>query len=199
MALSRTSRERQNRRVSAVDPLDLRVRELLDEVANESATPAGGAAAAVLVGLAAALTAMTARYSREDWADAGAAVAQAETLRARAAPLARVDVAAYEEVLTLRRESGDDETLGRALEAAAEAPLQIAQVAADVADLAAHVAGRCDPAVRVDAVAAVDLAQAAARVAARLVAVNLTMRPGDERIERAHRLAEAAGRAAAAL
>ena len=185
--------------MSAVDPLDLRVRELLDEVANESATPAGGAAAAVLVGLAAALTAMTARYSREDWADAGAAVAQAETLRARAAPLARVDVAAYEEVLTLRRESGDDETLGRALEAAAEAPLQIARVAADVADLAAHVAGRCDPAVRVDAVAAVDLAQAAARVAARLVAVNLTMRPGDERIERAHRLAEAAGRAAAAL
>ena len=36
-------------------------------------------------------------------------------------------------------------------------------------------------------------------MAGRPPAVNLTMRPGDERIERAHRLAEAAGRAAAAL
>jgi methenyltetrahydrofolate cyclohydrolase len=183
--------------MGGLDPLELSVRELLDRTATESATPAGGAAAAVLVGLAAALTAMTARYSRDDWAGADAAAAQAETLRARAAPLAREDVAAYEEVLRLRREPADDEALGRALDAAAEVPLRIAQVGADVAELAAHVAGRCDPAVRVDAVAAADLAASAARVAARLVAVNLTMRPSDERIERAGRLADGAGRAAA--
>ena len=185
--------------MSAVDPLDLRVRDLLDETATESATPAGGAAAAVLVGLAAALTAMTARYSRDDWPEADAAAAQAETLRARAAPLAREDVAAYEQVLRLRGESADDEALGRALEGAADVPLEIARVAADVADLAGHVAERCNLAVRVDAVAAADLAAAAARVAARLVSVNLTMRPGDERIDRAARLSDSAGRAAAAL
>lgn len=185
--------------MSVSDPLDLRVGELLEETAAESATLAAGAAAAILVGLAAALTAMTARYSREDWAEADAATAQAETLRARAAPLARDDVAAYEDVLRLRRESADDEALGAALEQAAEVPFAIAQVAADVADLAAHVADRCDPAVRVDALAAADLAAAGARVAARVVAVNLTMRPGDARVERAGRLAEAAGRAAGAL
>jgi methenyltetrahydrofolate cyclohydrolase len=184
--------------MSAVDPLDLSVRELLDETATESATPAGGAAAAVLVGLAAALTTMAARYSREDWPDAAAAVAQAETLRARAAPLAAEDVAAYDEVLRLRRESADDHALGRALERAAEAPLRIAAVAADVAELATYVAGRCDPAVQVDAVAAADLAAAGARIGARLVAVNLTMRPRDERIEEARRFADQAGRAAAA-
>ena len=44
------------------DPLDLRVRELLEETAAASVTPAGGAAAAVAVGLAAALTAMAARF-----------------------------------------------------------------------------------------------------------------------------------------
>ena len=180
------------------DPLDLGLREYLDETATESPTPAGGAAAAVLAGLAAALTAMTARYSQE-WADAGAAVAQAETLRVRAEPLACEDVTAYAEVLRLRRESAGDEALGRALERAADAPFRIAEVAADIAELAAHVADRCDPAVRVDAVAAAEFAHAAARVAARLVDVNLSMRPGDERAARAARLAEAAGRAAAAL
>jgi formiminotetrahydrofolate cyclodeaminase len=108
-------------------------------------------------------------------------------------------VAAYEEVLRLRRESAGDEILGRALEAAAEVPLRIALVAADTAELAVHVADRCDPAVRADAAAAADFAAAAARVAARIVAVNLTMRPGDERIEYARRLADGAGRSAAAL
>jgi formiminotetrahydrofolate cyclodeaminase len=181
--------------MEGLDPLDLTIRELFERTATESATPAGGAAAAVVVGLAAALTAMTARYSREDWAEADAAAAQAETLRARAAPLAREDVAAYDEVLRLRREPADDEALGRALDAAAEVPLRIARVAADIAELAAHVAERCDAAVQVDALAAGDLAAAAARVAARLVAVNLTMQPGDERIEQARRLAETASRA----
>ena len=181
------------------DPLDLGLREYLDETATESPTPAGGAAAAVLAGLAAALTAMTARYSQDEWPDAGAAVAQAETLRVRAEPLACEDVTAYAEVLRLRRESAGDEALGRALERAADAPFRIAEVAADIAELAAHVADRCDPAVRVDAVAAAEFAHAAARVAARLVDVNLSMRPGDERAARAARLAEAAGRAAAAL
>jgi methenyltetrahydrofolate cyclohydrolase len=183
----------------SVDPLDLSVRELLDATAAESVTPAGGAAAAVLAGLAAALVAMTARCSREDWPDADAATAQAETLRDRAAPLAREDVAAYNEVLRLRRASAGDEALGDALEEAAEVPLRIAMVAADVAELAAHVAERCDQAVRVDAVAASELAAAAARVSARLVEVNLTMRPGDKRVEHVRRLAEEAGRAAAAL
>ena len=148
------------------DPLDLRVRELLEETAAASVTPAGGAAAAVAVGLAAALTAMAARCSRESWDGS---------------------------------EGADDEALGRALERAAEIPSGLAEAAADALELAVHVADRCDPAVRADAVAAAELARAAARIGSGIVAVNLATRPGDERAERARRLAEAADRALSAL
>jgi formiminotetrahydrofolate cyclodeaminase len=181
------------------DPLDLRVRELLEETAAASVTPAGGAAAAVAVGLAAALTAMAARCSRESWDGSEGAVAQAEAIRARVEPLAAEDVAAYSAVLRLRREGADDEALGRALERAAEIPSGLAEAAADALELAVHVADRCDPAVRADAVAAAELARAAARIGSGIVAVNLATRPGDERAERARRLAEAADRALSAL
>jgi glutamate formiminotransferase/formiminotetrahydrofolate cyclodeaminase len=181
------------------DPLDLAVRELLEETATASVTPAGGAAAAVAVGLAAALAAMAARFSRKSWDGADAAVAQAETIRMRVAPLAAEDVAAYSDVFRLRREGADDEALGRALERAAEIPFRLAEAAADATELAVHVAGRCDPAVRVDAVAAAQLARAGAHIGSRIVAVNLATRPGDERAERARREAEAADRALSAL
>jgi methenyltetrahydrofolate cyclohydrolase len=181
------------------DPLDSTVRELLEETASPSVTLAGGAAAAVVVGLAAALAAMAARFSRETWHGADAAAAQAETIRRRVEPLAAEDVAAYSEVLRLRREGADDEALGRALERAAEIPFQLAEAAADAIDLAVHVAGRCDPAVRADALAAAELARAGARTASGIVAVNLATRPGDKRAERARRLAEASDRAVSAL
>lgn len=162
-------------------------------------TPAGGAAAAIAVALAAALTAMAARCSRESWEGAGGAVAQAEAIRARADPLAAADVAAYSEVLRRRREGADDETLGRALDRAAEVPSGLTEAAADALELAIHVADRCDPAVRVDALAAAELARAAARIGSAIVAVNLATRPEDARAERARRLAEAADRALSAL
>ena len=181
------------------DPLDLPVRELLEETAAASVTPAGGAAAAVAVGLAAALTAMAARCSRESWDGAEGAVAQAEAIRVRVEPLAAEDVAAYSEVLRLRREGADDEALGRALVRAAEIPSRLAEAAADAIELAVHVADRCDPAVRVDAVAAAELARAGARIGSGIVAVNLATQPRDERAERARRLAEAADRTLSAL
>jgi formiminotetrahydrofolate cyclodeaminase len=181
------------------DPLDLPVRELLEETAAASVTPAGGAAAAVAVALAAALTAMAARFSRESWEGSEGAVAQAEAIRVRVEPLAAEDIAAYSEVLRLRRVGADDEALGRALERAAEVPSELAEAAADALELALHVADRCDPAVRVDAVAAAELARAGARIGSRIVDVNLAMRPGDERAEKARRLAEAADRALSAL
>ena len=181
------------------DPLELAVRELLKETATASVTPAAGAAAAVAVGLAAALAATAARFSRESWDGADAAAAQADTIRARVEPLAAEDVAAYSEVLRLRREGADDETLGRALERAAELPFRLAEAAGDATQLAVHVASRCDPAVQVDAVAAAELARAGARIGSGIVAVNLATRLGDERAERARQLAEAADRALAAL
>jgi formiminotetrahydrofolate cyclodeaminase len=102
-------------------------------------------------------------------------------------------------VLRLRREGADDEALGRALKRAAEVPSGLAEVAADALELAVHVADRCDPAVRVDAVAAAELARAGARIGSAIVAVNLATQPGDERAEKARRLAEAADRTLSAL
>jgi formiminotetrahydrofolate cyclodeaminase len=74
-----------------------------------------------------------------------------------------------------------DHLLGRALETAADVPLAIADAAADAAELAAVAVDRCKPAVRPDAVAAVELAESATRAAAQLVSANLAARPGDAR------------------
>src|SRR5919201_503170 len=90
--------------LAAQDLPALSVRELLEETAAASVTPGAGAAAAVTIGLAAALAAMAARLSQESWDAADAAAAQAETIRSRVEPLAAEGVAAYSEVLRLRRE-----------------------------------------------------------------------------------------------
>jgi hypothetical protein len=146
----------------------------------------GGPLAARVTASAAELLAQLAR----DAGDAGAA-AQAESLRARAEPLAELSASAYEGALAAE---GGDEELGRAYARAAEPPLRIVEAAADVAELAALLAEKGDPARRADAVAAGFLAAGAAAGAAELVAVNLTMSAGDERARRAQALAEGAAR-----
>ena len=69
-------------------------------------------------------------------------------------------------------------------------PLRVAEDAGAIAALAAEVAGRCRADLRPDAVAAAELAAAAARTAARLVEVNLTAGPEDERARSARAHAE---------
>ncbi|HSL64783.1 MAG TPA: cyclodeaminase/cyclohydrolase family protein [Gaiellaceae bacterium] len=171
-----------------------RLEELLDAIAEDTLVPASGSVAGVVVAMAAALTAMAARRSSGTWAQAGGAVAQAEALRRRATPLAQEDAEAYLEAVARleQRASGRDAELGRALARAAEVPLLIAQVAADVAALAKEVAESGDPAVRGDATGAALLAQAAARAAAHLVEINLAAGPGDLRVLSANSLAAAA-------
>ncbi len=80
--------------------------------------------------------------------------------------------------------------------APAGVPLEIAEVAVDVAALAAVVAERGDQAMRADAVSAALLAEAAARAAATLVEVNLGTTSSDERVARARDLAGSATAAA---
>ena len=143
-----------------------------------------------------------ARSSRDTWAEAGAAVAQAESLRVRARRLAEEDAEALARVLTARtataepRREARDFRLGQALFHAADVPLAIAETACDVALLAASVAQRCAGDVRADAAAAAALAHGAARAAAHLVEVNLATAAGDVRVTRAHDLVRAAGAAA---
>jgi formiminotetrahydrofolate cyclodeaminase len=184
--------------------LDLRVREFLDEVAAVKKTPGGGSVAALVTAMAASLLAKVARGSVDTWPEAAGIAAQAESLRARSAPLAQADAELYEAALEARGQSGEgqgarmDFALGQAYAKAAEPPLQIAHAASDVAQLALTVAQNGEPALRADAIAAALLAAAAARTAAELVAVNLTASAVDPRVLEAAKLAEEAARAAEA-
>jgi formiminotetrahydrofolate cyclodeaminase len=142
------------------------------------------------VAFAASLVSMVARSSQGMWNDAGGVSAQALSLRARLAPLAQTDATAWEEASTALRaaaegEGGGSAALERALDRAAAVPLEVAELAADVAALAALVGENCAPEYRADAAAAAALAAGGARAAAHLVEVNLGMREGDHRRARA--------------
>jgi formiminotetrahydrofolate cyclodeaminase len=180
--------------------LDVPVRRLLDRVTSELPTPGGGSIAAVVTALAAGLVETVARGSAD--LDARGLAAQAKTLRERVEPLAQRDAEAYEQALVALRlpESLEAEvrsdTIGRSLAYAAEVPLAIALIAADVADAAAVAAECGDASTCADASVAAVLAEGAARGAAHLVEINLTTSAEDERVLRARRAAETAAEAA---
>jgi len=173
----------------APDLLEAPLRRFMLDVASEARGPAGGSVAAVVTALAASLVAMAARSSRDCWSGAGGAIAQAEALAARAAPLAQADAEAYADAtvaLHLDRAALDsptrDSLLASTLERAADVPLAIADVASDVALLAAETSEACDEDVRPEALSACLLAEAAGRTAAHLVQINLGTAEGDPRL-----------------
>jgi methenyltetrahydrofolate cyclohydrolase len=176
--------------------LGLPLSDFLEEVSSSEVAPGGGSVAAVAVAMAAGLVTMAARLSREEWRDAAGAAAQAETLRKRITPLVDLNVEAYVNAVETLRVSGDDHDIGRALDRAAEIPLEIGRAAADVGALAALVAEQGEPSLRPDVATAALLSQAAARTAASLVEVNLGTTEGDDRITAAHEFAAAAEAAA---
>jgi formiminotetrahydrofolate cyclodeaminase len=119
-------------------------------------------------------------------------------LRARSVELADADLDAYAPVLAAlrssRRDPGRAARLDAALSDASETPLELAGIGAELAALAAEVAGDGAPGVRGDAVTGLLIAEAGAQAAARLVAINLEHRAEDPRRAAA---SEAAERAAA--
>jgi methenyltetrahydrofolate cyclohydrolase len=181
--------------------LDVPVRELLDRARSDHPAPGGGSIAALVTALAAGLVEAVARAS-PDWSAAGALAAQAKALRGRVEPLAQLDAEAYEQALVALRlpdvlePEVRSETIARSLSRAAEVPLAIALVAADVAEVAAEAAECGDPSTCADASVAAALAEGAARGSAHLVAINLTTSADDERVLRAERAAQAAADAA---
>ena len=92
-----------------------------------------------------------------------------------------------------------DWALGQVTAAAAEPPLALVRLAADLTELCAAAAERVEPRVHADVAAAAALAAAVARGARALVAANLTALPGDLRVEEADRLVDAAETAARSL
>jgi formiminotetrahydrofolate cyclodeaminase len=168
-------------------------RELAELISSADAVPASGWVAGVSASFAAALVAKAAVRS-DGWSDSAGARAQAVDLRERLLELAVEDARAYETALDALQQP--DHSLAPALFVAAEVPLALAEAAADVAILAADATERADGASRADAAAAAALAAGAARAAAKLVAINLSTQPGDERVAAAERAVEAADDAA---
>ena len=150
--------------------------EFLAAVAERSPAPGGGASSAVTLGIGAALAAMAARFAGEE-----DTAARADAVRERALELADEDAAAYAPVLS----APDAAARAAALSAAAEPPVEIAELAAEIRDLARALAERGRPSLRGDALAGAEFADAAARAAARLVELNLAGSPGDPRLARA--------------
>jgi formiminotetrahydrofolate cyclodeaminase len=164
------------------------LRDVLDAVASREQGPGAGWAAAVGVGMGAALAGVAARtavgapggQAGGDCVENAELLArQADRMRRRAGELADADADATRRV---RRASAPRFTpdaapwrarLAAALADAADAPLAVAELGAEVTRLAAALANAGPPAARADARVAATLAEAGSRAAAALVAVNV--------------------------
>jgi methenyltetrahydrofolate cyclohydrolase len=179
------------------------VRDFLDLLAAREPAPGGGGAAALTGALGAGLVAMAARFSDPQLPAAADVARQADELRERAAGLADQDAAAYRAVLDAYRLPADGDggerrrRIAAALHGAAAVPLEIAEIAAQVAGLAARVAGGGNPNLLGDTVAAAHLAEASARSAAALVDINVAL--GGLPADLSKRAAIAVARAQAAV
>jgi methenyltetrahydrofolate cyclohydrolase len=145
---------------------------LLEGVGPAEPLPAGGAVTAWAAALAAALAAKVAGRTGDT-----AAAATCERLERRAVRLADEDVAAYRAVIDALAVPEDAPLRGEqvrgALSRAADPPLEVAEIAAEVAEIADHLARSTTAALRGDAVVSAHLASGAAAGAAALVRANL--------------------------
>src|SRR3954447_2305869 len=161
--------------------------EFLDAVGEDTPAPGGGTSSAMTTALAAALVEMSARLaakgreSEEPADDEESPATRARGLRTEALRLAEQELEAYAPVL--EAETAADRTT--ALDAASEPPAQIAETAAEVAELGIEVAGSTSPAARGDALTGVFLAEAPPAAAARLVETNISSGPVFDRARQA--------------
>ncbi|QRP48845.1 cyclodeaminase/cyclohydrolase family protein [Amycolatopsis sp. FDAARGOS 1241] len=177
---------------------------IAEAVASDTPTPGGGAVAGLTAALAAGLAAMVARYSAAAGdLDPAAVATRADELRRTAQRLADDDVRAYQRYLDVTKPPEGPDPAARkaairaALDAAADIPLALAVVAAEVTELGELLAEAGNPRLHSDALTAVQLGSAVATSAAALVGENLRARRGDPRPTRAAERA-AVARAAAA-
>ena len=153
---------------------------LLDKVGARTPAPGGGSVAGIVAALAGALAGMCARFSDGDQAHLAR---QANELRARATSLAQSDLAVYADYVRARRAGRDGET-SAALDEMIRIPLEVAEVAAQLAELAGRLVPSGNPNLRGDATVAVLMGSAAARAGAVLVCENLADTNNDPRLAR---------------
>jgi formiminotetrahydrofolate cyclodeaminase len=190
---------------SLCDPLEIdaladsSLAALLERVASSDPAPGAGPSAAWTCALAAALVEMVSAVALRKEPHAGGAIAarreRAAELRVVALALAERDIAAYRDVLAVGRrrgEAGHAQRLRDALGAAADPPIAIVEVAAELTRLAADAAGEARGGIRGEAVTAAVLAEAVARAGASIAELNLAGAPDDPRLARVRALAQAA-------
>lgn len=181
------------------DNADRSLNDLLAGIAAPTPAPGAGSTTAWTTAAAAALAEMAAglTLSRADYSDRHPRMAEirdrAAELRAAALELAEVELGSFGPVLSaLRLPRGDPtraERLAAALSDAAEAPLAVARVAAEVAQLCTELVRTGNPAVSGDAGAGAQLAAACCRAAGHLVELNLERAPDDPRLTEVAELA----------
>ena len=174
----------------------------LDEVAAPTPAPGGGSSAGCTAALAAALVEMAARLAIERHGPEGLSAVlpvRARALRRKALELAEQELSTYGAVLDAVRLPADDprraDRLEEALVEASRPPVEIAQAAAEVAELGLAVARASSPSVRGDALTGTLLAESASAAAATLVQINLAQRPSDGLRNQASEARARAGRA----
>ena len=182
--------------------LGLPVSQFLDQLAGPEPAPSGGGAAALAVSMGAGLCAMAARLSSGQLPEAEDLAAAAQRTAARAAELIQADADSYRGVIDAQRQQHGDagarrRKIAAALAAAAGVPMEIAELAAGVARLAARLAADGNPNLRGDAITGALLAEAGARAAAVLVGINLAGAADNDRAARAGQLAKEAAAFAA--
>lgn len=179
--------------VSAEEPpyLELTLEGFLERVSAAEPAPAAGSAAALAVALAAGLCTMAARLSSRQLSDASEIALSSGRLRERAAELVQADAAAYGFVLAARqaRDVNDPEAQQKMVETAllqaSVVPTELAEIGAEVCDIAARIAEGGNRNLVGDAVTAALLSEAAVRAANVLVAINLKNCSDDEMAARA--------------
>lgn len=152
-------------------------------MAEREPAPSGGAVAAITVASAAGLVAMAARFSPE-MSGAADVARRADALRDELGRLADEDARAYAAVLEAYRRDRDAQrpaVIRQALEAAADVPQVIAERAREVGELGTRVVQEGNRNLRGDAGTAVLLANGAARSAALLVRLNVSLGDLDQR------------------
>ncbi len=152
------------------------VADFLEQLAARTPAPGGGAVAALVCAMGAALVEMAAAFDSSGQLDGVGE--RAHALRGQVADLAAADARAYGEVLeALRMPAGPTRTgrLDAAVSGAIECPMEVLEIAAEVATLAAGVAAQGNRNLEGDAITGALLAEAAARSAATLAQLNVSM------------------------
>jgi methenyltetrahydrofolate cyclohydrolase len=184
---------------STPDYLEMPLSHFLEYLASGESAPGGGAAAAVAVALAASLSSMSVILSGDHRPNAAWLISRTDRLRQDVARLAQADAEAYRRVIAARH--AQDQNVQVSLSEAADVPLAVAEVGAEIADVAARlVTEDGNPNLKGDAIAAVLLAEAGVRATIALVKINL-LAAGleDKRLNRADELADTAAAARQAV